>query len=146
MLISRKIDTAGTNFTRPLVVTVATNLNSGSEAVAGKGLLGSINFRTSVPCSICSPEGVSMQLLGEKNALFPEGFPCNASVLDHADTFDYGGSFGSWTSFDGTLNGSYSQEEVSMMGSCYEVSSEIRLTVATRSLTCKTFRHPSTID
>ena len=112
------------------------------EAVSGKGLLGSINFRTSVPCSICSPEGVSAQLLGEKNALFPDGFPCNTSVLDHADTFDYGGSFGSWTSFDGTLNGSYSQEEVSMMGSCYEVSSEIRLTVAIRSMTHKTFRHP----
>ena len=93
------------------------------EAVSGKGLLGSINFRTSVPCSICNPEGVSAQLLAEKNALFPDGFPCNTSLLDHADTFDYGGSFGSWTSFDGTLNGSYSQEEVSMMGSCYEVSS-----------------------
>ena len=76
------------------------------EAVSGKGLLGSINFRTSVPCSICSPEGVSMQLLGEKNALFPDSFPCNTPVLDNADTYDYGGSFGSWTSFDGTLNGS----------------------------------------
>ena len=32
-LISRKIYTAGTNFTRPLVVTVATNLNSGSPGV-----------------------------------------------------------------------------------------------------------------
>ena len=116
------------------------------EAVSGKGLLGSINFRTSVPCSICSPEGVSAQLLGEKNALFPDGFPCNTSVLDHADTFDYGGSFGSWTSFDGTLNGSYSQEEVSMMGSCYEVISEIVCTVAIRSLTHKNFRHPSTIN
>ena len=30
-LISRKIYTAGTNFTRPPVVTVATNLNSGDD-------------------------------------------------------------------------------------------------------------------
>ena len=99
------------------------------SAVAGKELLRSINIRTRDGCSICVPEGVSVHLLGEKNALFVDGTPCKTRTLDHAVGMDYGGDFGSYTVFDGTLNGVSDQDEKNMMESCYKVKlQKIRFT------------------
>ena len=62
-----------------------------------------------------------MQIFGEKNADYLDGIPCDTGILDHVDVSDYGGNFNSWARFDG----SQSQEEKNMMGSCYQVSPEI---------------------
>ena len=99
------------------------------KAIAGKELLHSISIRTAIGCSVCSPEGVSLQLFGEKNAEYLDGTPCNTSVLDHTNTVDYGGGFGNWTTFDGTLDGLTSQEEMNMMDSCYEVGPEMTVSL-----------------
>ena len=92
------------------------------SAIAGKELLNSINIRTRDGCSSCVPEGVSVHLLGEKNGLYVDGTPCNTRTLDHAGGIDYGGDYGSWVAFDGTLDGVPDHEEKNMMDSCYEVS------------------------
>ena len=99
------------------------------KAIAGKELLRSINIRTALGCSACGPEGVSLQLLGEKNAQYLEGTPCNTSILDHNNTIDFGGGFGNWTIFNGTLDGHFNQEEMNMMGSCYEVGPEMTVSL-----------------
>ena len=103
------------------------------NAIAGKELLQSIGIRTAKGCSACSPEGVFIHLLGEKNGQYLDGTPCNTSVLNHTNTVDYGGGFGTWTTFDGTLDGNVSQEEINMMGSCYKVGPEITVSLLHRT-------------
>ena len=100
------------------------NPSHACSANPGKELLNSINIRTRDGCSLCEPEGVSVHLLGEKNALYVDGTPCNTRTLDHVGRIDYGGDYGSWVAFDGTLNGVSNPEEKNMMDSCFEVCTE----------------------
>ena len=93
------------------------------KTIAGRELLQSIRIQTAKGplvkgCYTCSPEGVSIQLLGEKNAQYLDGTPSITNVLDHINTVDYGGGFGNWTTFNGTPDGNVSQEEINMMDSC----------------------------
>merc|ERR1719411_846860 len=86
---------------------------------SGKVPLRSISLQTAVGCTNCTIEGVVVTLLGERNALYPDGVPCTTSVLDHLDTVDFAVNYTRVT-FDGTLGGEEDEYEKNMMGSCYE--------------------------
>ena len=91
------------------------------KAPPGKVLVESIKVFTS-GCTGCSAsnEGVTVELLGEKNANFFDGVPCSTRVLDHKATTDFASS-GSAV-FDGKKNGHEDEGERTMMGTCYEVT------------------------
>jgi len=78
-------------------------------------------------CTGCSAsnEGVTVELLGEKNANFFDGVPCSTRVLDHKATTDFASS-GSAV-FDGKKNGHEDEGERTMMGTCYEAALNAQL-------------------
>ena len=113
------------------------------QAPAGKVLVDSITVHTQTGCTApCSNEGVTVTLLGKKDANFPEGLPCATNRLDHAATTDYDGSNGSKARFDGTLGGAEDENEKNMMGGCYSV----RLFAQINSLSSCACRAHSTLS
>jgi hypothetical protein len=88
----------------------------------GKILVDSIKIYTA-SCDGCTEEGVVLHLLGEKNANFLYGVPCQTNTLDHQSTIDF--AAGS-SVFDGRKGGQEDQTEKNMMGSCYEVCRHIK--------------------
>ena len=89
---------------------------------SGKVLLQSFSIETE-SCTGCSEEseGVKLELIGEKRPGFLDGFPCTSSSslpLNHAGDDDF--QSGSVAFFDG-----HSEEERTMMGSCFGVRFKI---------------------
>ena len=116
------------------------------RATPGKVPLKSINLRTREGCTNCTVEGVTVHLLGEKNANYTDGIPCDTRILDHTGENDFGGGFKSLASFNGTYaDGSLNPEEKNMMDSCYEVSHKINFMVYTLLIKIIT-RRPSMLN
>lgn len=94
------------------------------RAPEGKVLIESVNIQTKDGCSDCANEGIVLTLNGEKNGDYPDGVPCGTGVLNHASTTDFDGG---WARFDGTLSGTPDEDEIRMMGGCYEAPLNSRL-------------------
>ena len=59
-----------------------------------------------------------MDLLGQANGDYPTGVPCETNTLDHSGEIDFDNGSAEFTSF-----GTESQEDTTMMGTCFQVIS-----------------------
>ena len=73
-------------------------------------------------CHNCSAdtEKVTVRLKGERTSEFEDGVPCRTNFLDRAHVNDYvNGS----VEFDGRWRGEEDEQEMEMMGECFQVRS-----------------------
>lgn len=56
-----------------------------------------------------------MDLLGQANGDYPTGVPCETNTLDHSGEIDFDNGSAEFTSF-----GTESQEDTTMMGTCFQ--------------------------